>query len=142
MELFPAISLIDQGEDQTPVLPGPREVLVLYVSESDFVERVFKAASYTNPQEELALLAWEPGKSLLLAQLVRRLGANKVVLFGQDLKALGLHFRVAPYFPVTVAGCTYLVAESDVEIAAAKAAGNNGPAGRLWRALQNGFIKK
>jgi len=123
--LFPSFSLIGQPDNELP-----------------FLERVLAAAGYQEPASQLHLLRWTADEGGLdLARIVRRLQINKVMIFGQEAKAMGLHFVVAPYFPVEVAGVTYLLAPSVKSIADAKAKGDNGPAGALWRGIKSGFMR-
>lgn len=146
VNLFPDISLIAQPEDDALDLQlSPRtdlDLLVVYDSERPFLERVLAAAGYDAPTHQLHLLRWTADDGgLLLAQAIRRLSIKKVILFGQSLPDCGLHFNVAPYFPVTVAGVVYLVVPSVKSIAEAKAQGDNGPAGALWRAIKQQFLR-
>jgi len=116
-------------------------LLVLYDGNLDFLVKVLNAAGYDRPAEQLHLLEWTADSGGLdLAALIRQLGVNKVILFGQRLNELGLHFLEYPYAPVEVAGCRYLVAQSVDLIARAKADGNNKPAGALWGSIKDGFL--
>jgi len=147
MRLYPDLRLINQPDNTSALaaldLDAGHNLLVLYDGELPFLERVLKAAGYDQPAKQLHLVEWTDNKKGLdLAAILRQLGIQRVMLFGQDLVNLGLHFSVAPYFPVTVAGTTYLISESVAAIAAAKAAGNNAPAGALWRGIQTGFLRE
>lgn len=147
MTVFPDITLISQPDNAATALQLSERtdlpLLVVYDGELPFLERVLAAAGYDEPAHQLHLLRWTTDdEDLQLAQIVRRLRVKRVMLFGQDLRALGLHFTVAPYFPVDVARVTYLVAPSAQLIAEAKAAGNNGPAGNLWRAIKARFLRQ
>lgn len=144
--LFPSFPLIGQPDNAgTDLQLSERtdlDLLVIYDAELPFLERVLAAAGYTEPASQLHLLRWTTNDGGLdLARIVRRLQVNKVMVFGQQAKAMGLHFEVAPYFPVTVAGVTYLLAPSVKSIAEAKATGDNGPAGALWRGVKAGFMR-
>ncbi len=145
---FPDIDLIGQPDFAAALRqlsPGPVtgvDLLVVYDTDYDFLARVLKAAGFADPKVELQLLPWTPeAGGVDLAGLVRYLKIKRVILFGQDLAAFGLHFQVVDYFPVEVAGVKYLQAPSVGVIAAAKAAGDNGPAGALWRAVKAGFMQ-
>lgn len=149
MSIFPDIDLIGQPDYQdalaklSPEAVVGVDTLVVYDADYDFLERVLNAAGYDDPSLQLQLLEWSPAAgSLDLAGLLRRLRIKRVLLFGQDAAALGLHFTVAEYFPVAVAGVTYLVAPSVETISAAKASGNNGPAGSLWRGVKAAFMRE
>ena len=146
---FPAVDLIGVPDNATALAqlpPAPRagvDLLVVYDGEYPFLERVLNAAGYDDPAVQTYLLAWSPADGGVdLARLLRRFGVTRVLLFGQQRRALGLHFSVADYFAVTVAGVTYLCCPAVAEIAAAKAAGDNGPAGLLWRAVKEGFLRR
>jgi hypothetical protein len=148
MSLFPNIDLIGQPDyadalrQLSPNAVAGVDTLVIYDADLAFLSRVLNAAGYDDPALQLQLLAWSPDQgSIDMAGLVRRLKISKVMLFGQELKGLGLHFNVADYFPVEVSGCTYLVCPSVATIAEAKANGDNGPAGALWRAVKTKFMK-
>lgn len=145
--LFPSFPLIGQpdnaGTDLQLSQRTDLDLLVIYDSELPFLERVLAAAGYNEPASQLHLLRWTPEDGGLdLARIIRRLRVNKVMIFGQDAKAMGLHFIVAPYFPLTVAGVTYLMAAPVKTISDAKAKGDNGPAGALWRGVKAGFLRQ
>lgn len=148
MSLFPNIDLVGQPDYAAPLRQLPPaavagvDTLIVYDTDLDFLSRVLNAAGYDDPALQLHLLKWSPEQGGVdLAGLVRHLKIQKVILFGQQTKDLGLHFNVADYFPVEVSGCTYLVCPSVEIIATAKANGNNGPAAALWRAVKAGFMK-
>jgi hypothetical protein len=144
--IFPDITLIEQPDNAATELQLSQrtdlDLLVVYDSELPFLERVLAAAGYNEPAHQLHLLRWtsEDG-GLRLASIIRSLQVKQVMMFGQDLQQLGLHFTVAPYFPVSLAGVTYLIAPPVKDIAEAKASGNNGPAGNLWRAIKANFLR-
>ena len=121
-----------------------RELLVVYHGElarRAFLGRILGAAGYRQPGEDLHLLEWPATDDLDLAGLLRSLRSSKVILFGYPPERLGLHFRVANYFPLTVAGVTYLFADSLEHIERTKAQGDNRPAGALWKAIQQAYCK-
>lgn len=122
--------------------PSPTaKLLVVYDAERPFVERILAAAGYTDLPTQAHLLEWTADDGGLdLAALRHHLGVKKVILFGQSLPALGLHFQVANYFPLEVAGVDFLVAESAAAISRAREAGNNGPAAALWQAIKASFL--
>ncbi len=126
---------------------GPRRdlgLLVLYYGELErrvFLARILAAAGYAEPGKQLHLLEWPPVAPLDLTGLARRLGTTHVLLFGYDLAALGLHFEVANYFPLTVGPTTYLVADSLDFIEQTKAAGDHRAAGALWTAVKQSFMR-
>ena len=143
MSIYPNLQLIRAGDNQVArdfQAREGRDLLVLFEENQAFVERVLSAAGYADIPHQVFLLQRQDKAPLDVSRLVRRLEVSKVLLFGQDLPSLGLHFQVAPYFPVVVAGLRFLVAQSVAEIATAKAEGDNAPAGNLWRALQKGFL--
>ena len=147
MSIFPDIPLIAQpdnaGVDLQLTDRQDLDLLVVYDAELPFLERVLGAAGYKEPAHELHLLRWTAADGgLQLARIVRRLKVSRVMVFGQDAAALGLHFMVAPYFPVGLGGVTYMLCPSVKSIADAKAAGDNGPAGALWRGVKAGFMKQ
>ena len=119
------------------------ELLVIYHGElalRQFLGRILGAAGYKEPGTQLHLLEWPVDRILDLASLLRTLGTTKVILFGYDLPLLGIHLTVANYFPVTVAGVTYLMADSLEYISQAKENGDNQPAGALWSAVKQDFL--
>lgn len=145
--MFPSFPLINiPDNDGTDLQLSDRtdlDLLIVYEGELPFLERVLGAAGYKEPAHELHLLRWTATDGGLdLARIVRRLHVNKVIIFGQDVKALGLHFEVAPYFPVAVSGVTYMVCPAVGVIAKAKADGDNGPAGNLWRGVKAAFMRE
>lgn len=148
MSTFPSFSLIGQPDYAAALRKLPPEAvagvdtLIIYDADYDFLARVLGAAGYDDPKLQLHLLEWSPTEGGIdLAGLLRRLAIRRVMLFGQDAAALGLHFQVADYFPVAVAGVTYLRAPSVTLIAEAKARGDNGPAGGLWRGVKAAFMR-
>ena len=121
-----------------------RELLVVYYGElarRAFLGRILGAAGYRQPGEDLHLLEWPVTDDLDLSGLLRNLRARKVILFGYPPEQLGLHFRVANYFPLTVAGVTYLFADSLEHIERTKDEGDNRAAGALWKAIQQAYCK-
>lgn len=148
MPIFPDIDLIGQPgyadalRQLSPSAVAGVDMLVIYDTDFEFLARVLGAAGYDDPKLQLQLLEWAPTSGPLdLTGLIRRLQIKRVLLFGQNLKSFGLHFEVADYFPVQVAGVTYMKNPSAGEIAAAKANGDNGPAGALWRGVKASFTK-
>lgn len=147
MPTFPNLHLIGLPDNAAALAAldasAGHELLVLYDGNLDFLARVLNAAGYDSPAEQLHLLEWTQEKGGLdLSALIRQLGVSKVILFGQRLPDLGLHFLEYPYAPVEVAGCRYLVAQSVDVIAQAKANGNNKPAGALWGSIKDGFLRE
>ena len=149
MPLFPDIDLIGQPEygealrQLSPNAVAGVDLLVVYDGELDFLTRVLNAAGFDEPALQLHLLHWSPAAGGLdLAGLTRHLAIKRVLLFGQDLQELGLHFHVADYFPVQVAGVTYLKTPPVSTIASAKANGDNGPAAALWRGVKANFMRE
>lgn len=156
MSIFPDLELIAQPPTlpaaERPVAKPGAELLVLYAGNQDFLLRVLAAAGYDDPAGQVHLLERPEGAdSFALAPLLRELGVTKVILFGQDLPALGLHVDVRSYHHLnpqlgyvtfTINGIRYLVEEPLANIAEAKAAGNNQPAGRLWAALKGFFLRE
>ncbi|CAH0999494.1 hypothetical protein LEM8419_00794 [Neolewinella maritima] len=141
-------TLIDQADTAGALEKlGPArdlDVLVLYYGElarRAFLGKILGAAGYTDPGTQLHLLEWPADQDLDLSTLVRSLNVNKVMLFGYTLPRLGLHLEVANYFPLTVAGTTYLIADSLDFIEDAKAGGDNRAAGALWTAVKGAFLK-
>ena len=120
------------------------ELLVLYYGELSrraFLSRILAAAGYKEPGTQLHLLEWPVDQSLDLIGLVRKLGVKKVILFGYRLPELGIHFEVANYFPLEVAGVTYLIADSLDFIEDAKLGGDNRAAGALWNGVKDRFAR-
>lgn len=149
MPIFPDIDLIGQPEygealrRLSPHAVAGVDMLVVYDSDLEFLARVLNAAGFDEPAIQLHLLEWNPARGGLdLTGLIRHLKVRRVLLFGQELKALGLHFQVADYFSVEVAGVTYLKTPSVSTISTAKARGDNGPAGALWRGIKGGFMRE
>ena len=149
MDLFPRINIIDVpsstdelGSELTPA--EGKELLVIYDAELPFLERVLAAAGYDDPAKQLHTLQRQAGsrEKLDLSGLVNRLGIKKVCLFGQDLPSLGLHFTVTPYFPITLAGVTYMICEPAAAIASAKEKGNNKPSRALWGGIKQAFLRE
>jgi hypothetical protein len=149
MPIFPDIDLIGQPNyddalrQLSPNAVEGVDMLVIYDSDIEFLNKVLGAAGFDEPKLQLQLLEWTAASGPLdLTGLIRHLNIKRVLLFGQDRKALGLHFEVADYFPVQVAGVTYMKNPSAAEIATAKANGNNGPAGALWRGVKGRFMRE
>lgn len=118
-------------------------MLVVYDSNFDFLARVLGAAGFDDPKLQLHLLEWSPTNGPLdFVRLIRHLKIKRVLLFGQDMESLGLHFQVANYFPVEVSGVSYMTNPSVAVIAEAKAKGDNGPAGALWRGVKAEFMRE
>lgn len=148
MDLFPTLR-ITQLPDNAALAEHDlahhenKTLLVIYEANKPFLEKVLAAAGYKNPTTDLHLLRHEPDDPAFdLTTLLRQLNANQVILFGQDLPALGLHFQIAQYAPLTIGAATYMVCPGVAEIAAAKLAGNKTPSINLWRGLQAAFLKK
>ncbi|MTB52851.1 hypothetical protein [Lewinella sp. W8] len=141
---FQLIGQPDRDPHTATLIPDPaKDTLIVYRGELPFLQRILAAAGYDNPAEQLHLLSWpDPEQSLDLADLTRHLLVSKVILFGQNLPALGLHFQLTDYFPAEIAGKRFLKAPALTEIKSAKEAGNNVPAGSLWKAIQNGFLRE
>ena len=149
MPLFPDIDLIGQPDHAdalrrlSPGAVAGVDMLIVYDSNREFLERVLAAAGYDDPELQLHLLEWSAAAGPLdLTGVVRHLDIKRVLLFGQDLRALGLHFEVVDYFPVQIAGVTYMKNPSAKAIAEAKAGGDNGPAGALWRGIKGAFMRE
>lgn len=149
MPTFPDIDLIGQPgfaealRQLSPNAVADVDTLVIYDTDYEFLARVLGAAGYDDPNLQLHLLEWTPASGPLgLTGLTRHLQIRRVLLFGQEMVALGLHFEVAEYFPVEVAGVTYMKNPSVEIIATAKAAGDNGPAGALWRGVKGRFMRE
>ncbi len=120
------------------------DLLVLYYGELTrraFLARILGAAGYKDPGTQLHLLEWPVAEDLDLTGLVRRLGARKVLLFGYDPARLGLHVQVANYFPLTLGGLTFLLADSLEFIEQTKEGGDNRAAGALWTAVKADFMR-
>ncbi|TXF90058.1 hypothetical protein FUA23_07400 [Neolewinella aurantiaca] len=148
MAIFPDIELIGQPgyaeaiRQLSPNAVDGVDLLIVYDSDYDFLERVLAAAGYDDPKLQLHLLEWSPAAGPLdLTGLIRHLKIKRVLLFGQDMKSLGLHFQVADYFPVEVGGVNYMRNPSAATISEAKNKGDNGPAGALWRGVKASFMK-
>lgn len=126
---------------------GPRrdlDLLIVYYGElglREFLGRILGAAGFDEPGTQLHLLEWPVEASLDLTSLIRKLGVKRVILFGYHLPLLGNHFTVANYFPLTVAGITYLSADSLEYILESKERGDNRPAGALWSAVKQQFAR-
>lgn len=129
------------ARQQLPDPPAESALLVLYDEGYDFLAKVLTAAGYRDLPDGVHLVVWSAAEEGLdLLALARELNAHRLLLFGQDPARLGLHLQLANFFPVTVAGRRLMLCPSLPQIAAAKAAGDNGPAAALWRGLQNGFL--
>ncbi|NJC26752.1 hypothetical protein [Neolewinella antarctica] len=125
--------------------PSPdKKLLVVYDAELPFLERVLAAAGYDDPPRQLHLVRAEKTDEfgIDLSVLAGRLEVDQIMLFGQDLSALGIHFSVVANLPVEIAGRTYLIGESLSHIAGEKEAGNNTPAAALWRGVKGAFLRK
>ena len=148
MELFPVVNLIQMPDNAAfpaeELRAEPeKKLLVIYDGDLPFVVRVLAAAGYDDPKAQLHLIRRQPedAEQLDLATLAERLDIDKVILFGQQPSDLGLHFIVQPYYPIEVAGRTYMICQAIREIAAAKSAGNNQPAAALWAGMKQGFLR-
>ena len=120
------------------------DLLVVYHGElalRSFLQRILGAAGYQDPGTQLHLLEWPQDTPLDLASLVRVLNCDKVIVFGYALPQLGLHLAVANYFPIAVAGTTYLIADSLEYISQTKEAGDHQAAGALWTAMKEAFLR-
>ncbi|WP_116106673.1 hypothetical protein [Lewinella sp. IMCC34191] len=118
------------------------DLLVVYHGElarRAFLGRILAAAGYRDPGTQLHLLEWPASDDLDLTGLIRELKVTKVILFGYTTDRLGLHIDVANYFPVSLAGVTYLLADGLEYIEQTKDAGDNRAAGALWKAIQQDF---
>ena len=148
MELFPSLQLTQLPDNaalaEHELTPDvAKSLLVIYEGDLPFLNKVLAAAGYQDPKQDLHLLRHEPDDPAFdLATLVRRLNVDKVILFGQDLAQLGLHFHIAHYAPLTIGAATYMVCPGVAQIAAAKQAGNKKPSVNLWRGIQAAFLKK
>lgn len=149
MHIFPDIDLIGQPDyadalrQLSPNAVDGVEMLVVYDTDYDFLARVLGAAGFDDPKLQLHLLEWSPANGPLdLTGLIRHLKIKRVLLFGQEMKSLGLHFQVVDYFPVKVSGVSYMKNPSAVVISEAKANGDNGPAGALWRGIKENFMRE
>ncbi len=144
MKTFPDVKLVhlpDEACEFASWVPDERKcVLILYDDRLPFLLKVLQAAGYEEPEEEIYLVRWRADESLDLTALATRLQVEKIVLFGQSLSSLGLHFTAADYFPIEVGGRTYMTCESLTRIESAKDEGNNKPAGALWRGIQQAFL--
>ena len=147
MDLFPTLTITAQPDNaflaEHELVPDPeKKLLVVYESDLPFLQRVLTAAGYKDPNADLHLLRREASDpDLDLATLVRGLGVGQVILFGQELNSLGLHFVIARYAPVEIAGTRYMVCPGVGEVAGAKKRGDKRPSLDLWRGLQAGFLK-
>ncbi|WP_116125680.1 hypothetical protein [Lewinella sp. IMCC34183] len=134
------------GPDAALALLGPARdlpLLVVYHGElarRAFLKRILGAAGYREPGRQLHLLEWPADRSLDLSGLIRRLGVHRVILFGYTPDLLGLHLHVANYTPVTLAGVSYLFADSLSYIEETKAEGDNRPAAALWNSIREHFL--
>ena len=118
-------------------------LLVLYHGElarRAFLQRILGAAGYREAGEQLHLLEWPADRHLDLSGLIRQICVSKVILFGYEPARLGLHFGVANYFPVTVGGITYLLADSLEYIEQTKEQGDNRAASALWNGVKDSFL--
>ena len=146
MDLFPRVDLIRLPNNAT----GPAEaarpeaekcLVVIYDGSLPFLLKVLRAAGYQRPEEQTYLIQRTAADAPLdLTGLLERLAMRRVMLFGQVLPELGIHFHLAYYFPATVGGRTYMCCEGVETIAAAKDRGNNQAAGALWRGIQRAFL--
>ena len=147
MRIFPTLTVIQQPDnaelDAWDIVPGEhKDFLIIYDGGLPFVERVLNAAGYDDPSEHIYLIRRDSdGASVDLSALLRQLAVKKVILFGQKLPELGLHFDVAYYAPLQIAGHTYMVCDSAAKIEAAKAAGDNGPSRGLWNGIKLAYTK-
>ena len=147
MHIFPTLTVIQQPDnaelDTQNIVPEEhKDFLIIYDGGLPFVERVLNAAGYDDPSEDIYLIRrGSDSASVDLSTLLRQLGIKKVILFGQKLPELGLHFDVAHYVPLQIAGYTYMVCDSVTKIEAAKAAGDNGPSRDLWNGIKLAYTK-
>ncbi|MFT6484000.1 MAG: hypothetical protein ACJAWN_000713 [Neolewinella sp.] len=149
MPIFPDIDLIGQPDyadalrQLSPNAVEGVDMLVIHGTDYDFLARVLGAAGFDDPKLQLHLLEWSPITGPLdLTGLIRHLKIKRVLLFGQDMKSLGLHFQVLDYFMVEISGVSYMKSPPAGEIAGAKAKGDNGPAGSLWQGVKGGFMRE
>ena len=145
MDLFPTLRIIrqphnDEARQQLDRAGGSGNLLVLYDGDLPFLERVLLAAGYSAPREDCYLLQRDTDAApLSLTDLSTHLGVSRVILFGQKLPDLGLHFQVAKYVLVVVGATTYMICDSVADISAAKDAGDNKPSRALWGGIQAAF---
>lgn len=135
-----------------PDAPEAPEILVIHDSPEHrpFLDRVLAAAGYDDPDSQVYALHRPPAAGPFhLHDLIAKTGVRKIILFGQDLPDLGLHFDVRGYhrsFPnngyvaATISGVRYLIETSLVTIAEANAAGDKSHARRLWNGLRAGLL--
>ena len=146
MDLFPTLRIIRQPDNdevrrQLSKAGGGGNLLILYDGDLPFLERVLLAAGYPTPREDCYLLQRDPdAASLSLTELLTDLGVSRALLFGQDLPALGLHFRMAKYVPLTIGTTTYMTCDPVAAISAAKDGGDNKPSRALWGGIQAAFV--
>ncbi|OAV42614.1 hypothetical protein [Lewinella sp. 4G2] len=148
MDLFPRIDLITlptiENTSVGDLQANPeKRVLIVYDEGLDFIQRVLAAAGYDQPGEQIHFLqaAKDDEDGLDLSGLIHRLEVNKICLFGQDLPKLGLHFSVSPYFPLKLAGRTYMTCPSAATIAADKERGDNKSSRALWGGIKQAFAR-
>ena len=148
MHVFPALNIILQPNntevgEQLGSESGDKNTLIIYDTDISFLERVLAAAGYTAPADELHLLRREPDSQALdLTTLLRELNVDRVLLFGQELHKLGLHFTIAKYAPLKIGGYTFMVCDPVADIAAAKELGNNTPSRALWNGIKLAYLKR
>ena len=144
MSSYPNFPLTGQPDyrDALDRLGPARDLALLVVYHGELARRAFllkilNAAGYDDPGRQLHLLEWPATEPLDLAGLLGACGATKVLLFGYEPPDLGLHFTVSQYFPVTIGGTTYLLADSLEFIETTKVEGDTRAAGALWRSLRS-----
>ena len=90
-------------------------------------------------EEDMYLLPWREKTDYSLSGLLRQLQVDRVLVFGVEPAALGLHFQAPRFLPVRVDGRTFLFSCSLTQLRNNREAGNRENAVKLWNALRQMF---
>ncbi|MEM9836398.1 MAG: hypothetical protein AAF828_07845 [Bacteroidota bacterium] len=106
-----------------------------------FLFNVLKAAGYDAPETQIHQITTElTDLKGDVSTLIRRLGVQRLLIFGLPLASLGLRLQIAPYVPVKINHCWLMVGDDLSIIEREKAAGNTQKAAALWKAIKASFL--
>lgn len=129
------------GQGNSHILIISHSELANKQADKDFIENVFKAAKLS-PLETHATLANSDKKDSALAaiQLAKAVDAHTIIIFGNDLKALGIQAQLPAYQFIELNKMNLLWVHSIQTIREERAANKNEKAAALWQALKQKFV--
>jgi hypothetical protein len=143
---FPAYSLEHPVEDARLELPeSPRPTVIVWERPghspdelASFLQKILSALPIQNRQEIFSV-SLTAGQKLGLLVLLRRLEAQRVIVFGLSPMRLGLAIQPEEYTLFRLGMRQYLWAHDLKAIQAERQAGGKKMSGPLWKALQMMF---